>query len=62
MKRLLSYLNLRLDKKVQVTSKYMTSQTVQQIIRKHILSNISSKDSQTMNFNKSIEYSKRNIF
>ena len=40
----------------------MTSQNGQQIIRKHILSNISSKGHQAIKFNKLIEYNTRNYF
>ena len=41
----------------------MMSQSVQQIITKYILSNISqNKDNQTMSFGKLIRYKKINVF
>ena len=52
-----------LIRKLWLISKFMTSQTGQQIIMIHILSNISrSKGNQTMKFGKLIEWNIRNIF
>ena len=52
-----------LVKKGQLISTFMTSQTGQQIITRHILPNISrSKDNQTMKFAQLMEYTMKNIF
>ena len=51
-----------LIRKLGLISKFMTSQTGQQIITIHILSNISrSKDNQAMKFDQLIEYKIKNI-
>ena len=53
----------RLEKKAKVISKFMTSETAQQIITVHILFNTSgSKVNQAMKFGLLIEYNMRNIF
>ena len=50
-------------RKLRLISKIMASQTGQQNITIHILSNISrSKGNQTMKFGQLIEYNMRNIF
>ena len=50
-------------RKLGLISKCMTSQTGQQIVTIHILSNISrSKNNQTMKFCQLIKYNMRNIF
>ena len=50
-------------RKLRLISKFMTSQTGQQIMTKHNLSNISkSKDNQAMNIGQSIKYNVGNIF
>ena len=50
-------------RKLRLISKFMTSQTGQQKMTKHNLSNISkSKDNQAMNIGQSIKYNVRNIF
>ena len=55
----LGYVQKRLDKRAKVNSKFMKSQTGQQIITIHILLNISiSKDNQKMKFGQLIEYRK----
>ena len=58
LSRLFVYVGKRLDKKVTV-SKFMTSQTGQQIIIVHILPNIPrSKGNQTMKLSQVIEYNR----
>ena len=53
----------RLDRKVRLSAKFMTSEPAQQTIPIHILSNISqSKDNQTMKLGQLKEYNKINIF
>ena len=48
---------------LRLISKFMTSQSGQQIITMHILSNISrSKDNKTVKFGQLIKYNQRNIF
>ena len=50
-------------RKLWLISKFMASQTGQQIITIHILPNIARcKGSQTMTFDQLIEYNMRNIF
>ena len=50
-------------RKLRLITKFMTSQTGQQIIAIHILPNISgSKRNQAMKFGQLIEYNMRNIF
>ena len=57
------YLEKRLDIKLWLISKFMTSQTGQQAITIHTLPNISRrKDNHTMKFGQLIEYNMRNIF
>ena len=57
----LGYVEKQLDKKIN--SKFMTSQTGQQIITMHIICNISrSKDNQTMKFGQLIEDNMINFF
>ena len=56
------YVEESLIRKLELISKFMTSQTGQQVIAIHILFNISrSKDNQTMKFGQLIEYSRRNV-
>ena len=63
-----SYRKNGLIRKIRLTSKFMTSQPVQQTIAIHILPDISrSKGNQeqwkaTMELGQLIEYNKRNIF
>ena len=48
---LFGYVGKRLDEKAKLISKFMTSQTGQQIISMHVLSNISrSKGNESMKF------------
>ena len=50
-------------RKLRIISKFMTSQTGQQIIAIHILTNIPrSKEKQGMKFGQLIEYNVRNFF
>ena len=59
---LFGYVENSLLRKLWLISKFMTSQTGQQIITMHISPNISrSKGNQTMEFGQLREYSKRNI-
>ena len=52
-----------LVRKLWLISKFITSQTGQQIITKHVLPDISrSKSNQTMKLGQLIEYTMRNIF
>ena len=65
--KLLSWLlvmqKIGLKRKPRLISKFLTSQTGQQIIEMHVLSNISrSKGNQTMKFGQVLEYNKANIF
>ena len=65
--KLLSWLlvmqKIGLKRKPRLISKFLTSQTGQQIIEIHVLPNISrSKGNQTMKFGQLIEYNTRSIF
>ena len=53
----------RLDRKIRLTSKFLTSQPGLQTVAIHILPNISqSKGDMTMKFGQLMEYNKRKIF
>ena len=63
LSRLFGYLEKQLDKMAMLISKFMTSQTGQQIITIPILPNISrNKDNKIMKFGQWIEYNVRHIF
>ena len=61
--KIVGYVEKRLDKKLWLISKFMTPQTGQQIIKIHILSNISrSKGNRAIKYGQLIKFSQRNIF
>ena len=63
LSRLFCYVDKQLDEKLRSIPKFMTSQTGQQIITIHILSNIlTSKRNQTMKYDQLIEYKMRNNY
>ena len=61
--KIVGYVEKRLDKKLWLISKFMTPQTGQQIIKIHILSNISrSTGNRAIKYGLLIKFSLRNIF